>query len=167
MKFDWKELVSSVAPVLGKALGGPFGGMAASAISNVLLGKENATEEELEAAVLSATPEKLLEIKKVDAQFKKDMKALDVDLEKSRLGDVQNSRELAKLNMWPQIILSAIFIGGYFWIVFALITKDLNVDPDQSTMVNVLLGVLTAGVANIMQFWFGSSHGSKQKTNKK
>ena len=28
----------------------------------------------------------------------------------------------------------------------------------------LVLGVLTTGVAAIMQFWFGSSYGSKEKT---
>jgi len=44
MAFDWKNVVRSVAPILGNAIGGPFGGAAVSALSNALLGKPEATE---------------------------------------------------------------------------------------------------------------------------
>ncbi len=36
MGFDWKSIVSSVAPVLGTALGGPLGGVAARAAMDAL-----------------------------------------------------------------------------------------------------------------------------------
>lgn len=166
MKFKWKDLVRSVAPVIGTALGGPLGGVAARTISKVLLGHENASEEELEQAVLNANPEQLLALKNADNQFKKDMKALDVELDKAKLEDVQDARGMAIANMWPQIILSTVFIGGYFHVVASLISGDIVIPEGQAQIVNVLVGVMTVGVTNIMQFWFGSSIGSKEKTVK-
>jgi hypothetical protein len=167
MKLDWKEVLGTVAPMLGTAIGGPMGAIAAKAISQTLLGKENATEAEIQAAVMNASPEQLLDLQAVEKQFLKDMKALDVDLHKAAMKDVGDARStMVKTSMIPQIALSVIFIVGYFWTVNALLIGDIKIEPDHKDMVTILLGVLTAGVANIMQFWFGSSAGSKYKTTK-
>jgi hypothetical protein len=47
--FDWKELVKGVAPVIGGAFGGPFGGVAVKFMADALLGEstEGKTPEEL------------------------------------------------------------------------------------------------------------------------
>ena len=36
MAFDWKSVVGTVAPLLGTALGGPFGGVAGKMIQDAL-----------------------------------------------------------------------------------------------------------------------------------
>lgn len=45
-----KDVLRSVAPVLGTAVGGPFGGMAARAITGALLGEESDDEGDAAAA---------------------------------------------------------------------------------------------------------------------
>jgi len=162
MKDQWKKLVSGVAPMLGTALGGPMGGIAAKAITGALLGEDNATDDlkVVEQAVKNATPDQLLALKKADNDFDVQMKELDFKLEDVRLKDVQDARDMAKSNMWPQIILSIVMIVGYFWIVY-LEASDPALDID-----DYLLGVLTGAIPMILQFWFGSSTGSKEKTHK-
>lgn len=164
MSFDWKSIVKSIAPVIGTAIGGPFGGAAMAALSKGLLGKENATEEELSAAVVGATPEQLATLKKVDNDFKVQMRELGIKEDELVYKDKASAREMFKVNIWPQILLSAVFVFGYFIIMGLLISGSINIDKDVMVLVTAVIGVLTAGVTGILQFWFGSSLGSKEKT---
>lgn len=162
--MNWKDIVKSVAPVLGTALGGPFGGMAAKFIGGKLLGDENAGEEAIETLVNNANPEIMFQIKQLDKDFKLEMERLGLQKEQLVVEDRKDARQLFSVDKRPQIILSGVFILGYFVLVYALVTGEMKVDPSQTALISTLIGVLTAGVANIMQFWFGSSSGSKDKT---
>lgn len=162
--MDWKKLVASVAPVLGTALGGPFGGMATKFLAGKLLGDEDAGEEALEQAISGANPDLMFKLKELDKDFKLEMKRIGLEEKQLVVEDRKDARKLFSVDKRPQIILSGIFIGGYFVLVYALITGGFVIDPSQTALVATLIGVLTAGVANIMQFWFGSSSGSKDKT---
>ena len=80
MDFDWKSIVKTVAPVLGTALGGPMGGLAARTIAGAVLGDETASEDQIAQAVAAASPEQLLALKKADQDFQLRMKELEVDI---------------------------------------------------------------------------------------
>lgn len=162
--MNWKDIVASVAPVLGTALGGPFGGMAAKFLGNALTGDENTTEDVLEEMVTNANPDLMFKIKELDSGFKLEMERIGLKKEQLVVEDRKDARQLFSVDKRPQIILSGVFIGGYFTLVYALITGGFVIDASQTALVSTLIGVLTAGVANIMQFWFGSSSGSKDKT---
>lgn len=165
-KFNWRALVGTVAPALGTALGGPLVGMAVGAIGKAVLGKGDATHDEIETALASATPDMLLKLKQADQAFALEMKKLDVDIYSLETKDVQSARALFSVNYWPQMILSAVFILGYVVLVFGLLTGKIGsgLPPDVMGMVQTLIGVLTASVTGIMGFWFGSSFGSREKT---
>lgn len=163
-KFNWRALVGTVAPTLGAALGGPLGGMAGAVIAKAVLGRDKATETELAAAIASATPEQLLALKKADLDFATRMKELDVDVFRLETADVANARQMYAVNYWPQITLSALFIGGYFTILGFYITGKVVIPADVKDTVTVLIGIMSASVTAIMAFWFGSSFGSREKT---
>lgn len=156
---DWKELVKKVAPTLGAALGGPMGGVATQFIVDKFLGGST----DIDAAMATLTPDKLAELKKLDQEFAAQMKKLDVDVFALEVQDVGNARDLAKTDMRPHVALSALFIGGYFIILWAIITGRIEIMEGVKDMVLLLVGILTREVPTIMQFWFGSSFGSKKK----
>ncbi len=157
---NWKETLAAVAPTLATALGGPLAGNAVAIIGSMLLGKHDATEEEIALIMTTTTPAELLKLKAADQQFKKDLKSLDIQ-------NTQGARKLAiDTSIAPQVLLSVIYTGGYFWLMFQLISGGVTIPPAIMPMVMTLLGVLTAGQAQIMNFWFGSSSGSKEKTGK-
>jgi hypothetical protein len=54
---------------------------------------------------------------------------------------------------------------GYFWLLAELLSGHIQVAEDVRGLVNTLLGVMTAAQIQIMNFWFGSSAGSKAKTD--
>ncbi len=162
--MGWKDIVASIAPVLGTALGGPFGGMATKFLAGKLVGDENAGEDVIEEMINNANPDLMFKIKELDADFKVEMKRIGLEEKQLVVDDRKDARKLFSVDKKPQIVLSGIFIGGYFILVYALITGGFKIDPSQTALVATLIGVLTAGVSNIMQFWFGSSSGSKDKT---
>ncbi len=165
--FDWKGLLGGIAPTIATALGGPLAGGAVKYLSNSLLGKEDATEEELSLALQSASPESIAKIKEIDNKYKIEMKKLDVDIEGMAFKDTADARKMAtNTSMLPQITLSATFIVGYLLILYALIGGAVKIQPDVKDMVLLLLGLITREIPTIMQFWFGSSHGSKNKEQK-
>lgn len=165
MAFDWRKLVRTIAPTLGTALGGPLGGMAMGALSQALLGKKDGTEEEIRDAIINATPADFLKLKELEQTFSKDMKALDIDVFRLEIQDKASARDMFKVNYWPQVILSGLYVGGYFVILGLLLAgKFSQVDPSWRESAALLLGVLTTNVPIIMAFWFGSSFGSKEKS---
>lgn len=160
-----KSIVKSVAPTLGTALGGPAGGMAAKIISEGILGKPDASEAEIEDFLLTASPEQMLELKKLDAQFAVDMKKLDIDVFRIESDDKKSARAMFGINIWPQISLTALFTVGYFVVLIVLLTGSVSIPADSQPVVNVVIGVLTAGMSTVLAFWFGSSVGSKEKND--
>jgi hypothetical protein len=160
-----KSIVKAVAPTLGTALGGPAGGMAAKIISEGILGKPDASEAEIEDFLLTASPEQMLELKKLDAQFAVDMKKLDIDVFRIESDDKKSARAMFGINIWPQISLTALFTVGYFVVLIVLLTGSVSIPVESQPVVNVVIGVLTAGMSTVLAFWFGSSVGSKEKND--
>lgn len=163
--FDWKGMIGAVAPTIATALGGPFAGMATKAIASKLLGKDDASEEELQTALAGATPETLAEIKRIDVEFKTSMKKLGIDLEKIHAQDRASAREMAtKTTLVPQSILAAVFVIGFILVMIAVFTGTVELEGSTQQAAFILLGILSAGITQILNFFFGSSAGSKEKT---
>jgi len=167
--MSWKSIVGKIAPILGTALGGPMAGTAVKFIADNLLGNPEATVEEIEAGILSASPEQLTKLKELDIQFKLAMKNLEIDVYELEYKDRDSARKLFNTNIWPQITLSALFVSGYFTILWLLLSGSTEL-PEGNTalfgMIGTIIGVLTAAIPQILNFWFGSSLGSKEKTQK-
>ena len=167
MAFDWKGIVASVAPMIGTAVGGPFGAMAAKAGLEALgitpeAGKE---EAQLKQALATATAEDLRKLKEADQKFATDMKSLDIDLARIDQTDRASARTLfAAGGKEAQIILSVVYTIGYAMVVYFFMTGQVEVLENQQILFGSLIGVLTAAQLQILNFWFGSSSGSKDKT---
>lgn len=167
--MDWKKTLATVAPAIATALGGPLAGVAVQMAGKAIGLGDGATEGDVEAAVLSGNPEVLVRLREVNTQFEKDMRALDIDLERIHAGDRSSAREMAKVNMQPQIWLSIVFIAGYFGAMFALhgvLFQSAPLNEQVAIMFGSLIGIFTRELSGIMVFWFGSSSGSKEKTQK-
>jgi len=160
---NWKELVGSVAPVLGAALGGPFGGMAGKFIADAL----GCDPDELPDRIENATPDIMLRVKALDYDFKSKMKELGLKEEQLHAQDRDSARQMAvKTSLKPQVIIASIFIMGFITVLYAVFAGKVDLSPAQQQMANILVGILSAGVMQIMNFFFGSSSGSKEKTAK-
>lgn len=58
------------------------------------------------------------------------------------------------LVMTAQVVLSAVFIGGYFVLMYQFMLGNIHVPVEFKDAFLTLLGVLTAGVGLILSFWF-------------
>ena len=162
--MSWKDVVKTIAPTLGAALGGPMGGAATKFIADKLLGNPDASEDEVEIFMLGSSSDDMLKLQELDKSFKLEMKKLKIDVFALEVKDRDSARGLYKVNIWPQIVLSAMFILGYFTIVYLLFSGGVDIKDSIRDVSNVLLGVMTAAIPQILNFWFGSSLGSKEKT---
>jgi len=69
-----------------------------------------------------------------------------------------------------QKVLSVVYTIGYFVILYAYMVvmpeSDIKPSPENSSVVLILIGILTAEIPRVNAFWFGSSFGSKVKDSK-
>jgi len=158
------NLVRTVAPSIASAVGGPLAGMATRAISEALLGKPDGTEQELENAVASATPEQLLALKKAEQEFAVKMRELDIDLERISNEDRDSARNReVSLRDWTPRVLAGLITVGYFGVLFWMLRFGLP-NTGSSEALLVMLGALGTAWGGVVAYYFGSSAGSKEKT---
>jgi hypothetical protein len=138
--------------------------MATKAISEALLGKPDGTEDELAAAVARATPDQLLALKKAENEFMLQMRELDIDLERisNEDRDSARNREIKTRDLTPKI-LAGFITTGYFGVLFYMLTHGLPTTGGSEAML-VMLGTLGTAWGGVVAYYFGSSAGSKEKT---
>ena len=153
MKKLLSNIVGAVAPTLGTALAGPFGGMAGDVISKVL-GVEN-NPKSIEQALASATPEQLIEIKKAEKDFEAKMKELDVDLYKLETAEKQHARGMFSKD-WTARIIGIAMVGGFLGYIFLVTLQP----PEQNSeaLINLVLGYLGGLASAVISFYFGASN---------
>ena len=165
MAFDWKKTLATVAPVIATGLGGPMAGVAVKVAADALGIEPN--ENALANAVLSGDPNALLKLREADNRYKLEMKRLGVEVQKLDAQDRSSARTMAQnVGIIPQVVLSIVYTVGYFWLLGAIITGGVTIAESMQAIVNTLMGVMTAAQVQIMNFWFGSSSGSKSKDTK-
>jgi hypothetical protein len=107
----------------------------------------------------------LKELKVAEMEFQKHMADLGVRLEELEVEDRGGARQLAtEKGIKVQASLSGLYTAGYFGTLGVFIMGWTNIEPSMSGMVVTLIGALGAAQLQILNFWFGSSRGSKEKT---
>jgi hypothetical protein len=158
---DALHVLQTVAPTIARATLGPFGGLAATAIS-AILGTPPGDEQATNAALLAATPDQLLALKKAEQDFTVQMKTLGIAEEKLSFDDVANARalETATRSSTPDV-LTYLTTAGFF---VALIGGFVMAIPEASKgIVFSMIGSLGTVWITQMGFYFGSSLGSHAK----
>ena len=155
-------LLSSVAPSIATALGGPLAGLAVKSLSKALLGAEDFSEEAVMDAIATASPEQLAAVKKIDADFKVQMKSLDIDLERISVDDRKSARDMQKETRdWIPRALAVSVTAGFFAILIYMLVYGLPTTGNEALL--LLLGALQTAWGGIIAFYFGSSSGSQKK----
>jgi hypothetical protein len=157
------NLVRTVAPSLATAVGGPLAGMATRAISDALLGKPDGTEDELINAAAKATPDQLLALKKAEQDFAVRMRELEIDLQRIDAADRSSAREReVKTGDWTPKALAGAVTLGFFGVLGYMIAYGLPTQGGEALL--VMLGTLGTAWGGIVSYYFGSSAGSKEKS---
>jgi len=164
--MDIQGIVKTVAPWIGTALGGPLGGMAVDAVCGIF-GLSDKTEASLKQAIGGATPEQMLALKQADQNFQVKMQALGFqqikDLEALAVDDRKDARAMqVATKSWVPAVLSILVTAGFFGVFYGMLADKLNVTESQALL--ILLGSLGTAWTGVINYWFGSTAGSKQKT---
>lgn len=164
--MDWTKLVSTVAPWIGTALGGPLGGMAVEAAANAL-GLSTKTVDSVKQALAGVTPEQMLALKKADQDFALQMQALGfkntADMEAIAAGDRDSARRMqtAKPSLVPALLTC--FVVGAFTATLVLLLK-FDVPATNRDIVVYMIGQLSGGFTSALAFWLGTTRDSGRKT---
>ena len=164
--MDIKNILSTVAPWIGTALGGPFGGIAAEFVASKL-GLSDKTVEGVKTMLSGATSEQLLALKEADQDFSLKMKALGFEqikaLESIAADDRRDARAMQKTTRSPiPAILSVGVTLGYFGILVGMMYGTLKVSDSQALL--IMLGSLTTAWGGVVAYWFGTTNSSGAKT---
>lgn len=157
-------ILQQVAPTIATALGGPLAGLATKTLSNVLFGHEEGDADAISVALQNASPDQLANVKKIDADFNAKMKELDIDLERIAAGDRDSARrrEMSVGDHTPKVLAAGItlgFFGCLFWMFVYGVPKNGN------EALLLMLGALQTAFTGVIAYYFGSSSGSKAKTD--
>lgn len=163
--MDWKNVIGTVAPWIATALTGPLGGMAVGALADAL-GLSDKTESAIKQALSGATPEQMLAIKQADQNFAVRMQELGFQnvqaLEKIAADDRDSARkrEISVQDYTPRI-LAYLIIGGFLGMAYGVLFKQMSAD---SVLAGTIIGYLSAKAEQVAAYYFGSTAGSRQKT---
>lgn len=164
--MDWKAIVSTVAPWIGTALGGPLGGAAVGYIADAL-GLSDKTEAAVKQAISGVTPEQMLSIKNADQAFAIKMRELGyADVERLATLAVDNTKDARAMQISVKskvpAILAVIITMGFFGILIGMLAGILTATDNQALM--IMLGALGAAWGAVVNYFFGSSADSGRKT---
>jgi hypothetical protein len=164
--MDWTKIVSTVAPWIGTALGGPLGGMAVGAVADAL-GLSDKTVDAVKQAISGATPEQMLALKNADQAFALQMQALGfkqiTDMEALAVKDRGDARamQVAKPSFVPAMLTC--FVVGAFTSTLLLLLK-FDVPTTNRDIVVYMIGQLSGGFTSALAFWLGTTRDSGRKT---
>lgn len=159
----WKDTLRELAPTVAGALGGPFAMTAVNIVAD-LLGVE-ADEKKVGDLVASGDPDVLLKLREGEQKFKVEMRRLGVEQSRIAGADRASARKSGDtVKHLPQMVLGVVYTGGFIWLLVSLFTGVIEVAPEQQQIANILLGMLGAGQAQVLNYFFGSTTGSKDKT---
>lgn len=162
---DALSVLGQLAPGIATAIGGPLAGMAVQALTGALGMGEGASKEDVLRAVAGASPEQLAAIKKADQDFAVRMKELDIDIYALDQADRASARDReAKVGGLANPVLATFVMAGFFGVSAAVIFGNAGADPATSTIVGAIIGYASAKADQVVSYYFGSSAGSKRKT---
>lgn len=164
-----RSAASVVAPVLANAIIPGSGGLAASLLAKAL--GTGANPEDINTALLNATPAQILEIKKLEIDNATELVRIGADLDKEYLKDRQNARarDIESIKMGVVNVRANWMVAGDVLGLMACL-GTLFMIPDMTEATRAV--IITFGsyfglcLRDAHQFEFGSSRGSKDKDMK-
>jgi ABC-type siderophore export system fused ATPase/permease subunit len=153
------SILKGIAPVLATAVAGPAGGAAVGWIASKL-GIDDETIEGVTKA-LTGNPEMTMKLKELDLEYAK-LEQQDRDSARNAYASVATSEYATKLDKSVVPILALGVVGLAFLLIAILMF--VNTPSDQQQIIIFALGFITSAAGQVLSFYFGSSQGSKDKT---
>jgi len=163
--MDWKKAIAGVAPTIARAIGGPVGGIAIDALAKALK-LDTSDPAALEKKVASLTAGDLIAIKAADNQFARDMKALDIDLEKVDAADRADARKReVETHDWTPRVLAFLTISAFIAVIWYVLSgRATNIKEAAAIgLTGTVIGYASAKADMVLGYYFGSSVSSRSK----
>lgn len=172
--MDWTKVASFVktaAPILGTCIGGPVGTLAGGAVSLIAsaFGVDDAENPEAIYNAIAADPEAVVKLKQIELSNKTELERIVLQRDEAYLRDTQSARmreiEMAKATGKKDInlyVLAWLVVFGFFSSIGTLVFVKLP--DDSSGVVFILFGALVAGFGSVMNYFFGTTKSSGDKT---
>ena len=165
--MDWLATLKSLAPTVASAFLGPLGGIAVSAVGN-LLGVSDATQEKIAQAIQTGqmTPEQIGKLKELELEYQNNEKERGFRYAELAFKDRDSARTanvaggIQKPLFWMSILLLVITLGSELLVLFKGYPTEI---PE--IVVGRVLGLMDAVAMVVMSYWFGTTNGSAQKTD--
>jgi hypothetical protein len=153
------DILKTMAPGLATLVAGPMGGLAVKAIASKF-----GVEDTLEAVTnaIQSDPEAAMKLREIDLK-EIEAHAKDRDSARNRETAIATSDKAPMLNKLVTPVLALGVVGLSFVLFTILIFVD--VQPEAKDILIYILGVLSAAVTQILSYYFGSSQGSKDKSD--
>lgn len=161
---DLKKFLSSFAPLLGTAVAGPLGGVAAGFIADKL-GLSERTVESVTQAITGGQLDaaQVAQLKLAEIEFQKFLKQNDIDLEKVHAEDRNSARDMLKATgSYVPATLTFIVTIGYFAVLIGMLNGWFKASDSQVML--IMLGQLGTAWGVTIAFWFGTTRNSQEKT---
>ena len=164
--MEWTDVLKGIAPTVATALLGPLGGVAVSALGNIL-GVSEATQDKIADVVKSAsmTPDQITKLKELELEYKNNeqergFKYAELaykDRDSARTANVAGNTQ--RPLFWLSLILLTGCIGSEGVVLFA--GYPLHI-PEM--VVGRVLGLMDAVTMLVLSYWYGTTNSSAQKT---
>lgn len=162
------QVLKTVAPAIADTAAGPF-----APLVDPLLKKVFGTSDpkQVEAALVTATPEQLLALKQADNEHSEKLIELGIARDKLGLEDLASARAMQIANKDPNVArLAWTIIGGFLVISFAQLVAMIGwadqvnkVPPQGWLLIGNISGYLANEAKQAAAFYFGTTAGSQAK----
>jgi len=162
--MDWMTTLKQLAPTVASAFLGPLGGVAVAAVGN-LLGVSDATQNKIAQVIASGklTPEQIGDIKKLELNYQENEKERGFKYSELEFKDRDSARKREiETKDGTNKTLAFLIIGAFLAMVAATLLGYAKVE---SVLAGTLVGYLSAKAEQVLAYYFGSSSGSKAKTD--
>lgn len=162
--MDWKDTLKTLAPTVLSAALGPVGAGIVTAIGSIM-GISEPTQDKIAKAFTDGqlTSEQIAQIKTLELQLQAEEKERGFKYAELEFKDRDSARqrEMSTKDHTNQILAFTI-IGAFIAMVAATLLGYAKVE---SVLAGTLVGYLSAKAEQVLAYYFGSSSGSKQKTD--
>lgn len=152
------ETARDVAPTVagGAAMaasgGNPALGALVSSIMGKVVGKPEVGPEEASEAILGDP--------KAISEFRKEMREAEIKELEIRARDTQSAREVLKHSKGP-VVISSLIVAAFSVLVF--LVMFVSIPAASQAVAYMLMGSLATAFTQVLNFWLGTSVGSKEK----
>lgn len=158
--MNWSDLgkkVADFAPLLGSALGPVGAGVGA------LISSEFGTENTPDAinSFIAGNPEAQVKLREIELAHKSQLQKIKLETLQAELSDKANARQTHRQSKMPAYLSFGltILIGTLVFLLFYV-----DVPEGSREVLFMLLGVVVKEWGSAMQFWFGTTRSSADKT---